>query len=127
MHGKTLLTGTFILIAASVLAADNGSVLLHPDQYKAVTEIKGTIQDVDDSTRRITLEDSAHQRVTVIVTSDTAVTDQGNHDFNWMSLRVGDPVDAYYEPKAHIALKIDRQPTAAESILGIDHPVGDRL
>ena len=124
-NDKALLTGLWILMTAGggVQAADNSAALLHPDRYKALTEFKGKIQAMDESSHQITLEDSSNQKVTVIVSSDTRVTDSGNHAFSWTSLRAGDSVVVYYEPKGRVALQIDRQSTTAESVLGIDHPV----
>ena len=101
---------------------DNSAILLHPDRYKGLAEIKGKILAVDQSSHQITLEDSSQQKVTVIVSQNTRVTDAGNHAFNWMSLRTGDPVRLYYEPTDRVALQIDREATTAEGILGIEHP-----
>jgi hypothetical protein len=95
---------------------------MQPERLKGLAEIKGKIQIIDASSHRIMLEDSSNQKVTVITTPDTVVTDSGNHAFPWTSLRAGDPVDVYYEPKQHVALQIDRLQTTTESVLGIDHP-----
>jgi len=124
MSYKALLTGVCLFLAAGgrVQAADNSTALMHPDRLKALAEIKGKIESIDEFTHRIMLVDSSNQKVTVIATPDTVVTDSGNHAFSWTSLRAGDPVLVYYEPKDHVALQIDRRSTAAESVLGIDHP-----
>jgi len=121
---KALLTGLCVLLSAGggTLFADDSSALMHPDRLKALAEIKGKIQTIDVSSHRMVVEDSSNQKVTVTVTPDSVVTDSGNHAFNWTSLKAGDPVVVYYEPKEHVALQIDRRPTAAESVLGIDHP-----
>ena len=125
MSYKALLTGVCIFLVAGggVQAADNSAALTHPDRLKALAEIKGKIEGIDESTHRIMLVDSSNQKVTVIATPETVVTDSGNHAFSWTSLRAGDPVLVYYEPKDHVALQIDRRSTTAESVLGIDHPV----
>jgi len=120
--GIGLLSIAFMAAGGAVQAADNSAVLMHPDRLKALAEIKGKIAGVDESTHQILLTDSSNQKVTVIATPDTVVMDSGNHAFNWTSLRAGDPVVVYYEPKDHGALQIDRQSTTTESILGIDHP-----
>ena len=122
---KAFLTSLWVVMASGggIQAADNSAALLHPDRYKGLTEFKGKIQATDESSRRITLEDSSNQKVTVFVSSDTRVTDSGNRSFSWTSLRAGDPVVVYYEPKERVAIQIDRQATTAEGFLGIDHPV----
>ena len=120
--GIGMLSIAFMAAGGGVQAADNSTALMHPDRLKALAEIKGNIEGIDESTHRIMLVDSADQKVTVIATSDTVVTDSGNHAFSWTSLRAGDPVLVYYEPKDHVALQIDRRSTTAESVLGIDHP-----
>ena len=124
MPYKALLTGVCLFLATGggVQAADNSAALMSPDRLKALAEIKGKIEGVDESTHRIMLVDSSHQKVTVIATPDTVVTDSGNHAFSWTSLRTGDPVSVYYEPKNHVALQIDRLSTTVESVFGIDHP-----
>ena len=124
MNTKALLAGVCVFMAAGygVQAADNSTALMHPDRLKALAEIKGRIEGIDESTHRIMLVDSSNQKVTVIATQDTVVTDSGNHAFSWTSLRAGDPVLVYYEPKDHVALQIDRRSTTAESVLGQDHP-----
>src|ERR1019366_4205350 len=100
MSYKALLIGVCLLLAAGrgVQAADNSAALMHPDRLKALAEIKGKIESIDESTHRIMLVDSANQKVTVIATPDTVATDSGNHSFSWTSLRAGDPVVVYYEP-----------------------------
>ncbi len=124
MSYKALLTGICIFLTAGggVQAADNSTALMHPDRLKGLAELKGKIESIEESTHRIMVVDSSNQRVTVLATPDTVVTDSGGHSFSWTSLRAGDPVWVYYEPNDHVALQIDRRSTAVESVLGIDHP-----
>ena len=124
MSTRGFLTGVCLFLAAGgrVQAADDSIALMHPDRLKALAEIKGKIEGLNESTHRIMLVDSSNQKVTVIATPDTVVTDSGNHAFSWTSLHAGDPVLVYYEPKDHVALQIDRRSTTAESVLGLDHP-----
>ena len=124
MNKKALLAGVWVFMAAGygVQAADHSTALMHPDRLKGLAEIQGNIEGINESTHRIMLVDSSHQKVTVITTPDTVVMDSGNHSFSWTSLRAGDPVLVYYEPKDHVALQIDRRSTTAESVLGLDHP-----
>ena len=117
-----MLSIALLAAGGGVQAADNSTVLMHPDRLKALAEIKGKIESVDESTHRIMLVDSANQKVTVIATPDTVVMDSGNHAFSWTSLHAGDPVLVYYEPKDHVALQIDRRSTLVESVIGVDHP-----
>jgi len=120
--GIAILSIAFMAAGGGIQAADNSTALMHPDRLKALAEIKGKIEGIDESTHRIVLVDSSNQKVTVIATPDTVVTDSGNHAFNWTSLHAGDPVVVYYEPKDHVARQIDRRSTTTESVLGIDHP-----
>jgi len=124
MNEKGLLTGLWVFMAAggAAQATDNSAVLLHPSDYKGLAQIKGKIQAIDEPSHRIMLQDSSGQKVTVIATRDTRVTDAGDHAFSWTSLRPGDSVVVYYEPKQQLALQIDRLQTTTESVLGIDHP-----
>jgi len=117
-----MLSIALLAAGGGVQAADNSTVLMHPDRLKALAEIKGKIEGVDESTHRIMLVDSSNQKVTVIATPETVVMDSDNHASSWTSLRAGDPVLVYYEPKDHVALQIDRRSTTVESVLGIDHP-----
>jgi hypothetical protein len=124
MSYQALLIGIYIFLAAggAVQATDNSTALMHPGRLKGLAELKGKIERIDESGHRIMLVDSSNQKVTVIAAPDTVVTDAGGHAFSWTSLRAGDPVWVYYEPKDHVALQIDRRSTAAESVLGIEHP-----
>src|SRR4051812_28197661 len=122
---KSLIAYMGFIMASGLLgvsgssAADNTTTLLHPDRLKGLTEFKGVIASINQESRRITLTDASDQQVTVTVSSDTRVMDAENRAMSWVSLRTGDPIIAYYEPKERFALQIDRQKTIAESVLGV--------
>jgi hypothetical protein len=125
--GRLLAGMMYILAVTGAIRAEDATALEHPDRLKALTVIKGKVSAMDVEGKQLTVEDDAHQRVTLRIALDTVVSDVGNHAFSWKSLKVGDPVEAYYEPKHRVADHIDREPTPAESLLNIDHPEKDSL
>ena len=120
MIRQYFLIPAFILlnILAISRAVDKNVDVLHPDQQKALAEIKGKVVAVNAEFRKLTVEDPARQRVTVTGGPDARLMNSENHQLEWSSLHEGDQVNLYYDTVQHRARQIDLLPTAAEALLG---------
>ncbi len=110
-----------LLIGTPLLEAADKEILAHPDDLRALVEVKGKISSVDSEGGRVTVQDTS-KSLPMRLKPDTRVLDSNNHTLPWTSLKTGDPVIAYYNTQEKAAIEIDVQPTLKDAVMGTPIP-----
>lgn len=121
----SLLILAALVIASPVFSADkrpskvsSTSPAAHPEERTGLEEIQGRIEAIDATSQSFQIRDAADKAVYLKLDSKSRIIDERNRPIALDNLAPKDKVVIYYDRTAGIARQVDRQPTAAEVILG---------